>query len=316
MSTLTEWQQQVRRDRLTASDAAAVLGLDPWKSPGDVWNEKVRELKPRGDLSDAAKLGITLESGLIDYARRELCLGQGRSNQWRTCPDGILGATLDWCTDDSEHIVEAKTSGLFNPFFDGDDWGDSGTDEVPERVLVQSLVQLACVPSAKAVHVVALLGNGAGVRIYNVVRERDDVGEALRIVHQKLRDWWDRHVLGLHEPTGTPPSLETLKRVRRTPGKTVEIDPEILVAYDEARSIAKTANDQVDQLKAALIGSLGDGERGECSAGWFKFAEENAGKKPDLTMLEQEFPKAYAACMKPTTRMMPRYKIQQEKADG
>src|SRR5262245_53012054 len=165
-----------RRDVLGASDAPAVVGVDPWRTAGDLWAEKTGRLP----VEDAAEhpigpraLGTALEPLLLRAAAQRL--GVPLAPQvWCRHPTLPLGASVDGLALTTPPVlVEAKTCGILNrPAQLLTAYGDDETDEVPESVLIQvthALVVLATRPDLPPIRdalVVALLGDGRGLRFY------------------------------------------------------------------------------------------------------------------------------------------------------
>ncbi|GIV51137.1 MAG: hypothetical protein KatS3mg038_1658 [Candidatus Kapaibacterium sp.] len=104
--------------------------------------------------------------------------------------------------------VEAKTTGIVGPV--SGDWGEDGTDEVPEYYLVQLAVQAAALGADRG-FVSALIG-GSGFRLYEVAIP-STVRDALV---ERLCDWWQYHVVGDRPPADEPPPLDVVSRLKRT----------------------------------------------------------------------------------------------------
>ena len=58
-ATFDEWKR-LRGTYIGGSDAAAILGLSPYRSPGEVWIEKV-QARDRLDSGDVATLNALLD---------------------------------------------------------------------------------------------------------------------------------------------------------------------------------------------------------------------------------------------------------------
>ena len=73
---LTEVQRAARRHHLGSSDAAAILGLDPWRNAGDVYWSKV--LDTADEESTAMRAGNLLEGAICQFAAQELVAAELR----------------------------------------------------------------------------------------------------------------------------------------------------------------------------------------------------------------------------------------------
>ena len=140
---ITAQQREERKAWLGSSDMAAIMGLDPWRTPADVWAEKTGRLEQQEETS-VMRRGNLLEGAILNFAEQEL--GKLTRNVRSTVPELHLAANTDAVADygdpQNRLPVEAKSVGLWGDA--GDDWGQEGTDEVPERVIVQCHVHMRC----------------------------------------------------------------------------------------------------------------------------------------------------------------------------
>jgi predicted phage-related endonuclease len=265
-----------RRDVLGASDAPAVVGCDPFRTAGDLWAEKTGRV-PSGGEADRSPvnpraLGSALEPLLLSAARLEL--GVPLAPQvWYRHPDAPLGCSVDGLAleADPPTLVEAKTCGILNrPSQLLAAYGEEWTDEVPDSVVVQvhhELVVLAAqpnLPPIRDVLVVALLGDGRGLRRY---RLRFDAALAEEIIGAELEFWHD-YVETNRPPPYDPPSLATLRAWRRRPElPAVQVDHWLMFDWIKAREAAKDAAKAEDEARRQLLVALGDAESGVCSVG-------------------------------------------------
>jgi len=264
--SLTDQQIEQRRKGIGSSDAPAVLGVDPYRGPGDVYLEKRLELAPIS--TEAIRSGDRLEPILIKYA--EEVLGKKIVASVRVASDdGVNAANLDGMVEYDPinevltEIVEAKTTGLV------DGWGDpKELNTVPDKVLIQTHHQFYVTGAVVAWVPVILARFGLKFEMHRV--ERDD--ELAAMVGRRCVDFWRNHVETGVEP-GEAPKLDALTRVKRVPGKVVAIDGDLLVAYRAANEIAKGAKKMADQAKAELLASIGDGDGGRSDAGCFTYLE-------------------------------------------
>src|SRR5574343_465026 len=107
-----------RRERVGASEIAAILGADPYRSPQDVWETKVLD-KPFVENEHIIR-GKALESGVLDWweilsgqklrraAVREGAFSAAPLQVSLVHPCGWAAATLDGLTEDGRLVVEAK----------------------------------------------------------------------------------------------------------------------------------------------------------------------------------------------------------------
>lgn len=132
-----EWRKIV-----TASKAAAIIGVSPWESPYSIWHEMKHGVAR--EQSDAMKRGNYLEPAILAWWRDQHApfIDSYIEQEW-TPHEDWAGATVDaFCSindPDREYqvIVEAKSAARM------DEWGRPGTDEIPAYYLAQVYFQLA-----------------------------------------------------------------------------------------------------------------------------------------------------------------------------
>jgi putative phage-type endonuclease len=172
-SSEAEWLE-ARRQGVTASEIAVLMGLSPWSSPYKLHHQKLGIL-PGDDLSAAMERGQVLEpyiAGRFRAAHQEYDVrGSGRElyahseRPWQLAtPDQLaferqLCASCDaglpmGCTCESElgspvALAEYKTASSM------DEWGEPGTDEIPVYYRAQVLWQMD-VMGVLCVHVTVL----------------------------------------------------------------------------------------------------------------------------------------------------------------
>jgi len=135
---LTADQIKIRRTGIGASEIAAIVGLNPWRSALDVWLEKTGRAQPFAGNARTS-LGEILEPHIIDW-------WVGQRGATELAPLGTLrDAEHDWLlatpdhhahADGADTLVEAKFVGHFVRRY----WGD--VDALPDYVTTQLQVQM------------------------------------------------------------------------------------------------------------------------------------------------------------------------------
>jgi putative phage-type endonuclease len=262
---ITTTQLERRRRHLGSSDMASILGLSPYSTAYDVWAMKTGRL-PDTEETASMKAGTFFEDGVLAYAEEKL--GTLIRNQYRSVKDrGIpIGANVDAIVVQTGEPVEAKTVGLLG--FTNELWGDEGTDEVPDRVLIQATVHMICTEQ-ELCHVAAFIAGRGFVPF--VVRRDEDV---VNVVKDTAVQFWEKFVLTDTPPDYSLPSAKTVARMRRTPASTVAIDSHLVKVWNLAKAVEKQAKEQTESAKIALLAALGDAEAGECEEGLVTFFEQ------------------------------------------
>lgn len=258
---LTQDELDRRRHFLTATDVPKILGVSPWGGPLDVYYEKTRGLSNR--TNDAMQAGNLLEPAVIAWAATQI--GQVVPGDWKVHENGINACSLDGQAVNSRP-VEAKTSGITGPGSPAE-WGEPGTDQIPNYYLLQVQTQLL-ITGADLAYVPALIGNRGFVMYY--VRPNPSLHE---IILESSELFWRNHVIEQVPPEGKPPRLETLKRIRREPNKTVSVHDELVEAYLLAQKAKSDAEKAYEYAQAELLAALGDAEAAEYSGGVLTYYE-------------------------------------------
>lgn len=251
--SLTAQQLEERKNGIGGSDAAAALGLSPWKTPLELYYEKTGEIEPP-DLGgiDAVRFGSLLEPVIRqEYARRngvEVVFGQPmrRSDKyrWMTC-------NLDGFVHSTGRVFEAKTSRS------ADGWGEQNTDEVPQAYLIQCMHAMVVV-GAKAADLAVLIA-GSEYRQYHI-----PFNEQLAdlVLEGEEHFWW--HVESLE-----PPEATTLKEInlrwRNSVERTVELPPNVAAAcarLAEIRESVKELEHEAELAEALVKMEMRDADVG------------------------------------------------------
>jgi predicted phage-related endonuclease len=287
---------------------AAILGFDPRRNASDVWLEKTGKLADDGrNLRDHDPLlaGTFFEDGVLQYAEREF--GEIIRNQYRVAK-GLpfpMGSNVDALVRATGQPIEAKTTGLF--FFSGERWGDTDSDVVPERVLIQSLVHMICT-SFDTCRVAAFIG-GRGFARFLVPWDK----QVVDIMCERADEFWNKHVVPDIPPTNMQPHLEILKRVRREPNRTVPIANALVMDWLEKKAAKKIAEEKAEAAQAAMITAMADAEAAVCDLGTVTFLEQNRSGI-DRKRLAIDHPGILADYVEISTCRVTRFKKVSEKA--
>lgn len=229
---------EARRLGIGGSDVAPIMGLSPWRTALDVYEEKLALREPQED-NEAMIWGRALEGAI----RRQY---EHRTGRFVSTPDAIVSprypfmrANLDGLTDDGR-VLEIKTART------ADGWGEPGTDEIPQAYLLQ--VQHYMLVTGCSLADVAVLIGGSDYRTYEVAADHD--------IHQILieveSDFW--HHVVIQQPPEPVTLDDALRRYGSNPAAgRVEADADTVAAVTRLKQIRV----QLDALEA---------EEGECKA--------------------------------------------------
>lgn len=259
---LSQHQLKVRQKHVGASESAAIIGCNPYMTAYDLWMIKTGRVSGF-EGNEATAIGSMIEDGLLDWASEETAQAIVK-NQYRVHSGGILSATHDALSRDDNTIgYEAKTAGIMNPWNAKDNWGDAGTDEIPDNYIIQCHHQMI-VSNLDMVYVPALIG-GRGRIMYKVRRNEKLCDHILKSVER----FWNESVLGDIPPYGYP-HAEYAKKIQRIEGKKTLIDTELVKKWQSVKNQIKDMEEYAEALQGRILGQMDDAEIGECDIGQVK----------------------------------------------
>lgn len=241
-----EWLNE-RRNGLGGSDIAAIMGLSPWKSRYQLYQDK-KGLIPHNEENDQMRWGHLMEPTLRQFYSNET----GRVVR---IPEGIiyhkeypvLFANPDGVTDDCR-IVELKTARISK------DWGEPGTAEIPDSYALQ-VQHYMLVTGYKVADVVVSIGGGLPV-IYIVPADN----EIHQLIIEEGLAFWKQVEDGIcPEPESYQDVVSKfgggteVGKVYASEENVKEVDKLIVVKAEIAALEA-----QEDELKAKIITAIGE----------------------------------------------------------
>ena len=194
--TREQWLQY-RTNGIGGSDAACILGLNPWKSNVQLWREKCR-IDRRQDISDnpAVKFGKEAEAPIREIymlMHPELTCEYHEFRMYANDRRPFIYATLDGELTDSENrrgILEIKTTTIQQPR-QWQDW----KDRIPQHYYVQILHQMLSCEWAEFVTVNAFIRYGEGGALAKMQAQtiwREDVREDLDMLWDAEARFWEQ----------------------------------------------------------------------------------------------------------------------------
>jgi putative phage-type endonuclease len=276
----------VRKQGIGSSDAAAAIGLNPYKSQLELWMEKTGrdESLPKLDPQDEespAYWGNVLEPIVAWHYSKRSGNRVRRINAVLQHPDPKLPWMLanidrEVIGADDVQILECKTAGINGARL----WKEG----VPEYVQLQVMHQLA-VTGKQAADVAVLLG-GQHLEIHRI--ERDESMIARLIDLERL--FWDYVVSDTPPPADGTDSAEAALRglYPEDNGQTLDFSQhtELASTYLELKTVRQSIAQQETrqaQLKQVLQQAMGTATRAEFSEGYISWK-----KSKDSTVLDVE----------------------------
>ena len=187
-----EWLD-ARRKGIGGSDAGAILGVNKYKTPLDVYLDKTGQA-PEIEDNDAMYWGRALEDIVAYEYAKQTGKKVRRNNSILVHPEHkFMLANLDREIVGEPGILEIKTAAR------ADDWGEPGSDEVPESYLAQVMHYMA-VTGAQFADIAVLI---AGRKFQTYTIQRDD--QLIEHMIDVERDFWENNVYRL-----VPPDAKTM----------------------------------------------------------------------------------------------------------
>ncbi|WP_201500686.1 YqaJ viral recombinase family protein [Pseudomonas paracarnis] len=276
----------VRKQGIGSSDAAAAVGLNPYKSQLELWLEKtgrdtsLPKLDPN-DEESPAYWGNILEPIVATHYTKRSGHRVRRVNAVLQHPDPKLPWMLanidrEVIGADDVQILECKTAGINGARL----WKEG----VPEYVQLQVMHQLA-VTGKQAADVAVLLG-GQHLEIHRIERDESMIARLINLE----RLFWDYVVSDTPPPADGTDSAEAALRCLypEDNGQTLDFSqhPELATTYRELKAVRQSINQQEAreaQLKQVLQQAMGIATRAEFTEGYICWK-----KSKDSTMLDVE----------------------------
>lgn len=242
----TEWLEE-RRKGIGGSDVAAIMGLNPWKTPYRVYQEKRKEVEDwQGNAATdwGKRMEPAIRQWYSDQTGRPVRLPQ--KIMFSTNHPFML-ANLDGFTDDGR-IVEIKTARS------GKDWGEPGTSEIPDYYILQ--VQHYMVVTGFEVADVAVSIGGGSPSLYEV-----DADEELQgYIIEACERFWKRVQAG--DPPEPVSYADAVQRYGRSKAAGAVIaNGGVVQLVEDLRAVRRRMNElqtEESDFKAEIISYLGD----------------------------------------------------------
>lgn len=256
-----------RQQGIGASDAPVILGLSKFKSPFQLYHEKLGLEPIPPDETEAVEWGLTLEEPLAKRFQRETGrqilphnpyeIHQHESLDW------MLASIDRWQVDPQRSAYQPLPLELKTAHYAvAQEW----KDEPPLAYQVQVQHQLA-VTGAPMASIAALIG---GSKFVWCDVPRDEAFIAM-LIEEETKFW--QRLLDRNPPAvdGSTRTTETLKRLYQAETGEVIALPVEAIEWDERRQALKTiideANEEDNLLKNRIIAAIGNATVGQLPNG-------------------------------------------------
>ncbi len=289
---------QVRRRGIGGSDAAAAVGLSPYKSPLELWLEKtgrdadLPQVDP-DDMDSPMYWGTVLEPLVATQythktgrlVRRVNAVLQHPQEPWMLAN---LDREVVGCPE--VQILECKTAGLNGARL----WKDG----VPEYVQLQVMHQLAV--TGKRAADVAVLICGQELQIHRIERDEALIGQLIEL---ERRFWHQVETDQVPPADGSESAAAALQCLYpRDSGQTVDLrdDEALASSFDELlrlRELMAAHGQREAQLKQGIQQRMGEASKALFPAGEVSWKRSKDGTALDVDRLTRDRPdliEAYA----------------------
>lgn len=251
---LTPEQKEQRLNYITGSDVGAILGVNEWSSPVQIWLQKTRR-EVAEDISDkpAVKAGIRLEDAVAQWFCAETGKQVYKDDRFfihRSIP--YFGGNIDRLITGEDALLECKTSQSDRG------WGAGylhGDNKIPDNYLCQVIHY--CAVANISVAYVAVLIRGVDFRWYKYERDLELESNIL----SRCSDFWINHVKADVAPQPkTEDEVKTLLRGKVSEGF-IEVTPYVDAAINnliEIRGELKELEEREKELKNIICAYMND----------------------------------------------------------
>lgn len=238
-----EWLRE-RKNYLGGTDLSAICGLSPYRTALDVYLDKTSD-----DINEETNSAMRWGTLLEDAVARAYSEDTGYSvsiepNTIYHPEHKFLGANIDRWVGDREYVLECKTAG----FTKAKEWGDLGTDQIPESYLVQ-VAYYAAICDVPKVDIAVLIG-GQDFRIYTYNRDKNLEEKLIKIAC----NFWHNHI-EKRIPPKCVNTRDTFNLFPQSNNKQITAKDEILTKLEElkmAREEENSIQTTIEKLKVEI----------------------------------------------------------------
>ena len=288
---------ELRKKGIGGSDAAAIVGLDRYRSPFDVYADKLG-LKPEIPDNEAMRQGRDLEQYVAERFMEATGKKVRRRNAMLQHPEyPFMIADIDrWVVGENAGL-ECKTTSVLNR-------AKFNQGEFPPNYYVQCVHYMA-VTGAERWYLAVLVLNNA-FHVFTI--ERDDA--EIQALIEAEKDFWENHVLKQIPPTpdGSEATSEVIKRLFPEARERAEIAlfgyEDKIQLYLELDAKVKEFEQERDMLKQEIQLVMADAEIGRAQ-GYIVEWKNQVRQTLDTQRLKKEQTEIYEKYLKPaqTVRM-------------
>lgn len=254
---------KLRESYLGASEVAAALGLNPYKSPLRLYLDKMGQAEDPEDLSgnEHVEFGIQMEDPIRNWFGKRFATAEGVEVEVQEYPYTLRHPDIEFLSASPDGLIkhpgygigliEIKTASERM-------WREWQDDNLPDMYYLQVQAQL-CVTGLDYAYIVALVGKKL---LWKHIPRNDEVIDTM--VKQASKFWHD-HVLAKIPPApqGMPSDTEALKLLYPEPSGEVIQLPDLQDDYDRYKELKRQEKElslEIEAIKQRFMAAMGEAE--------------------------------------------------------
>lgn len=250
---ITDIQREERKLGIGGSDMPIILGLSTYKTPYQLYLEKIGEIDSSFEETELQYWGHQLEPLIVqEFMKRNNVKVVESPDSYVHPFHEFLRGNLDGFIPEWNAVLEVKCSNQFM----AKEWGDIGSDVIPMQYLVQ-VAHYCAVTNADCAYIAVLIG-GHDYREFKYTRDK----ELEAIVIDAAKNFWEC------VQNRTPPEAVNqidlkLMFPQHAPEKVVPITPDIEKELTELANVKltiKQASELEDKYKFTVMRFMKDAE--------------------------------------------------------
>lgn len=280
-----------RRGGIGGSDAAVIVGLNPYRSRLELYADKLG-LMPEREDSEAMRIGRDLEAYVADRWAEATGKKYRRTN-FMYCHDryDFIRANVDREVIGEKAGLECKTTSVYNK-------SDFENGEVPLAYYCQCQHYMAVMGYERMYLAVLALGKA----FYHFVIDRSE--EEINALLENEVEFWKQHVEnGIPpEPDGSESAAVAIRAMQGESSRPEAL--KLMMQYEADLAHLNALNGQIkalqqeaEAIRQALMLALGEAESGESEQYVLSYRPQNR-VNVDLAALREKYPQAYKECSK------------------
>lgn len=281
-------QLEARRKGIGGSDVAAILGISPWKTAFQVYQDKIGE-SAQAEQTPAMSYGLLVEPAIRQWYSNET----GREV---LMPENLLVhpkypwmiASVDGLTKEPR-VIEIKTAKS------SQDWGEPGSDEIPPYYAAQ--VHHYMTVTAIDISDVIVSFAGSMPVVYTVEADK----EIQEMLIEREHDFWQ--MVERHEPPEPVTYADVVQRFKASTDAEVTANEHIenVISYIRAcQANIKAEEADLEGYKAEIMKFMGEssvlvGLTGKPIVTW---KSSKPARRFDAKAFEKDHPELYSQYVK------------------